>query len=111
MQTVSSDNQAQCFFTEEKYNRIAWAVAPEHLTAEIINLPQDVLKVRRRMRPKLELHVFLKFKDRIEDWIPIYEGDKLKLEIFRGANKTERPKYEADPYKTFGTREGLPVMD
>jgi hypothetical protein len=90
MQTIASDKSAFHSFAEEKYARIAWGVAPEHLTAEIVSMPPGVLKVRRRMRPKCELHIFLKFKDRIEDWIPLYTPDgMLVLDILKGANKTD----------------------
>jgi hypothetical protein len=68
---------------------IVWGCQPDFLNAEILNLPKDVLKVRRNQRPKREMVLFLKFKDRIEKWIPETEGDKLKLWLFKGANKTD----------------------
>jgi len=68
--------------------RIIWGTSePKWINAEILNLPEGVLKVRRKMRNKCEMQLFLKFKDRIEHWIPERDGDKLKLWILRGINK------------------------
>jgi hypothetical protein len=67
---------------------IAWGCQPEYLTMPI-ELPEGVLKVRRRMRPRCELKLFLKFKDHIQQWVPEIVDGKLRLWAFRGANSIE----------------------
>lgn len=70
--------------------KIVWGMTwPECLTAEISNLPPDVLKVRRKIRTKKEMQIFLKFKDRVEHWVPERDGDNLRLWLFRGSNKSD----------------------
>ena len=65
-----------------------WGV-PEKLTAaemEISNLPPDALKVRIRLRPKMEGRAFVKFANRVESWILGFDNGKMFLMMLRGVN-------------------------
>jgi hypothetical protein len=43
----------------------------------IVNIPGDALKVRVRLRARQVAKAFVKFHDRIEEWVIGYDGDKI----------------------------------
>lgn len=67
---------------------IIWGTEGKSLVnSDIVNLPADVVSVKIKQRPKREARAFVKFKDRIEEWIlEKVDSTHVKLGIKRGSN-------------------------
>lgn len=70
--------------------QLCWGIDPRWAILPIVDLPEGVLKVRRKIRSDYAMRIYLKFPDRIEEWIsgpttpPIYG---ISLVTLIGVNK------------------------
>jgi hypothetical protein len=73
---------------DPRYAKIVWGVDCDFTASnlEISNLPPDAIKVRIRMRKKREGHAFVKFHNRVEDWVLGLENGRLFLMIRQAVN-------------------------
>jgi hypothetical protein len=65
---------------------LAWGCRPEYTTAQVVNLPPDTIKVRRRIRNNRAAVAFVRTETTVEKWVLAPDGDRLKLEILQAVN-------------------------
>lgn len=68
---------------------IIWGVRPQK---PIANIPADARRVKVKMRPTKEVRAFLKFDDRVEEWVigpsgNVTNADTWELRFKRGENR------------------------
>lgn len=73
--------------------RACWGSKPEFSALPINNVPVGAVSVRRRVRHESYAKAFVKFPNRIEEWILSPDGDGLTLKVLRGTNAIDKQAF------------------
>ena len=67
---------------------VCWGANDDWVRLPIVNLPEDTIKIRRRIRSKSVARAFVKTSTGLEDWILAPCESGLKLFYLVGANSS-----------------------